>query len=219
MIDFTQKSRNWTAILYLDRMVEDWQTQISRLLQLPFVYCIHDKDHDKSGNPRKPHVHIIISFPNTTTYKHALNTFLALAAPCKNSPIPNNIIESVKNIRFMYEYLIHNTEECKKAHKHLYDPSERVSGNDFDIGFLEQLSLTDKESFISDLTVLVLVNGLVNFSDLVRYVLNNYDSKYFTVLRSNSAYFDRLLKGNYLKKYKLADLEKQKNSDPEATPT
>lgn len=179
-------------------MIDNWQLQIARLIQLPFVYCIHDKDVDSMGILRKAHVHIIICFSNTTTYKHALNTFLSLRALGKPSPIPNDTIEVVKNVRFMYEYLIHNTEECKKLHKHLYNPEERITGNNFDIGFLEQLSLTDKEIFINELTVFVLQHGVVNFADLVQLVLNNYDSKYFTVLRSNAGYFDRLLKGNYL---------------------
>ena len=194
MVDYSIKARYWTAVLYPENMVDNWQLQIARLLQIPFVYCLHDKDVDSSGTLRKSHLHVIACFPNTTTYKHALNTFLSLRAPGHPSPIPNDTIEAVKNIRFMYDYLIHDTEECRKLHKHLYDLGERVTGNNFDIGFLEQLSLTDKEIFINELTVFVLEHGVVNFADLVQLVLNNYDSKYFNVLRSNAGYFDRLLK-------------------------
>lgn len=32
-----------------------------------------------------------------------------------------------------YDYLIHDTDKCRKLGKHQYDPSERITGNGFDI--------------------------------------------------------------------------------------
>lgn len=199
-IDYNTKARNWTAILYPENLIDNWQDNIARILQIPFCYIVHDKDLDQGGFLRKTHIHIIYSFPNTTTYKHALNTVLALGDPLKPSPVPNNVIEAVKNMRFMYDYLIHDTPDCKKALKHLYKPDERICGNSFDIGFLEQISQTDKELFLDELTRVVLLNDLTNFADLVKFVLVNYDAKYFSILRSNAGYFDKLIRGNYYKK-------------------
>ena len=73
------KARYWCGVLYPENMVDEWQDKIGDLLQLPYAYCIHDKDKDKQGNLRKTHVHLILVFPNTTTYNHALNVYQSLS--------------------------------------------------------------------------------------------------------------------------------------------
>ncbi|MBR5544618.1 MAG: hypothetical protein IKU66_04015, partial [Clostridia bacterium] len=67
------KARFWVGVLYPENMVEDWETKIGDIVQLPYAYCIHDKDLEKDGDDRKVHTHIILAFPNTTTQKHAFN--------------------------------------------------------------------------------------------------------------------------------------------------
>ena len=89
-----QKAKYWTAVLYPESMIDDWQNKISDLLQIPYEYCIHDKDNlgnviktvkNKYNKPvtydasefaidkhehRKVHVHLVICFSNTTTKSH-----------------------------------------------------------------------------------------------------------------------------------------------------
>lgn len=108
-----QKSRYWTGVLYTENMLTDWEMEIGDLVQLPYSYCVHN-DVDEEGESRKEHVHIILVFSNTTTYNHAFSVFDRLSAAGRRSV---NRIESVINIRQMYEYLIHNTETCKKKNK------------------------------------------------------------------------------------------------------
>ena len=38
------KVRYWWGILYPENMIENWKDQIEDVLQLPFCYCVHDKD-------------------------------------------------------------------------------------------------------------------------------------------------------------------------------
>ena len=63
----SEKAKYWTCILYPESMVDDWQDKICDILQVPFAYCIHDKDKDGHDGDRKIHVHVEIAFPNTTT--------------------------------------------------------------------------------------------------------------------------------------------------------
>ena len=72
------KARYWQAVMYPENMIDNWQDEIAKVLQVPFAYCIHDKDIDKSGNLRKIHVHIITAYGNTTTEKRALQVFKKL---------------------------------------------------------------------------------------------------------------------------------------------
>ena len=140
------KARYWVAICYPENMLENWEDEISDLIELPYCYCIHDKDHLAEYRPkrkkdderqRKLHVHIIIAFPNTTTKAHAEDVFDLLSAEGRKcSPGA----EAVVNIRNKYDYLIHNTRKAKEQKKYLYPENERIEGNNFDIGAYEQLT-------------------------------------------------------------------------------
>ena len=73
------KNKYWTAVLYPENMISTWEQDIGDIVQVPYTYCIHDADLTESEERRKKHVHIILAFPNTTTYKHALSVFQKLS--------------------------------------------------------------------------------------------------------------------------------------------
>ena len=77
-IDTSVKARYWWAVLYQENMVDGWRDNIEELLQLPYAYCEHVADVDGKGEHRKDHVHVIIVFGNTTTYKTAMSVFKRL---------------------------------------------------------------------------------------------------------------------------------------------
>ena len=187
------KARYWTAVLYPECMVNDWEENIDDILQVPFEYAIHDRDKCSDDDERKTHVHVVIAFGNTTTYKHALSMFQKLQ--------PNiQYCEQVLNIRYIHEYLIHNTESCKKKNKYLYDASCRISGNGFDIGCYEQLSITDKRKMLRQLCDFVCEYEIYNFVDFYNHVFDKFGDDYFEVISSYSGLIERLCKGNYLKR-------------------
>lgn len=196
------KARYFWAVMYPENMIPDWDKKISDIIQYPFAYCIHDKDLRKECNEeRKTHIHLIVAFNNTTTYNFALSVFSRLNAPGQNA-IPNNKFEACINVSHCYDYLIHNTDECRKARKHLYDKSERVTGNNFDIALFECVSLDQKLKVVRDITIFVKENLISNFFDLTYLVYENWadDYLYQNVLAQYSSYFDRLCKGIYYKK-------------------
>ena len=191
----TTKARYWTAVGYVENMIENWQDEIGRLLQYPFVYCVHDKDKQGDGDDRKTHVHIVVAYGNTTTYKSALALFRKLN---KEGCEAFNTCEPVANIRYMYDYLIHDTEDSRKKGKYLYDRSERIAGNNFDIGSFEQLSIADKERMAEELEDAVIENKITNYRELYLHVKNNFDGEYKKILRTYSSHFERLCRGNFL---------------------
>lgn len=199
-----QKGRYWVGVLYLENMVESWRDDIGDLLQLPYAYCVHDKDKDEAGDVRKHHVHLILAFSNTTTEKHALNIFSLLSkvgCSCINKCLP------VLNIRHMYEYLIHNTDTCRKKGKYLYPVSERILGNNFDIGSYEQLGVAEKNDMCKELCNVIMNKGFTNFGDFYMYVISEFDdTNYFEILKTYSGLFERLTKSNY-QKHILANKE------------
>lgn len=193
----TTKARYWVAVGYLENMRSDWKEEIGFLLQNPYAYCIHDKDvTSKDGEDRKHHVHILLAFPNTTTYKSALQSFRMLNASDREA---FNTCQKVQNVRFMYNYLIHDTEDCRKKHKHLYSEKERILGNNFDIGMFEQLSLVEKKSMRREIADLIIQKNYKNYLDLYMDVVSNFSAEYEDIFCANSGHFERLLRANYLK--------------------
>lgn len=193
------KARYWWAVLYPENMIEDWENLIAEKLQLPFAYCIHDDDlekefGDQTQQKRKTHVHIIIAFANTTTYKHVTSIFSLLNAPDKRA---FNKVEAVRGIRHCYEYLIHNTETAKKDNKKQYSPNDRVIGNNFDIGAYEQISTSDKLRMSKEICNYIVEHDIYNFADLYMAVISNFDDAYFEILQTHSGFYERLIKGNY----------------------
>lgn len=138
-----EKCKYWTCVYWKENLVDNWQDIISLKFQNPCCYCIHDvKDYEEEEF--KWHVHVLLCFPNTTTYNHALSVFKSI---CVNDNSVN-YCERVFNIRYMYDYLIHDTEDAKKKKKHLYNISDRILVNSFDIHFFEQTSQLDKDKML-----------------------------------------------------------------------
>ena len=177
-----EKNRYWQAVMYPENMVDDWEDKIEEIIQKPVAYCIHDTDVTrKEGDKRKVHVHIIIAWANNTTEKAALRLFKKLEKDGKMA-IPNNHIEACAEIRKCYDYLIHDTPDCRKKKKHLYDPSARKCLNGFDIGSYEQISEKEKDDMAKELCDVIIDKMFTNFSDFYMYVISNYDTKYFNII-------------------------------------
>lgn len=190
------KARYWSAVLYPENMIADWKEKIGDILELPYAYCVHDKDLDKEDEHRKLHLHLLLAFPNTTTMAHALRTAEKLSAEGKKA-CP--VIESVISIRHIWEYLIHNTEDSKKQGKYQYDISERITGNGFDIGSYEQLSVAEKYKMSKELCDFICQHNITNFADFYLYAINNFGEEYFELIQVNSGFYNRLINGNWQK--------------------
>ena len=190
-------ARYWTGVLYPENMIDDWETEIGDIIQLPYAYCIHNTDTDSMSEHRKDHVHIIIAWPNTTTYKNAMSVFELLSAPGKSSL---NTVQRCISIRGAYDYLIHDTESCKKKGKFLYPKENRITGNNFDIGAYEQLDLAVKNNMLKEMCDMIIKEGFVNFGDFYMYVVTNFeDFNYFDILKTYSGLLERLTKSNWQK--------------------
>lgn len=197
------KTRYWVAVGYPENMVDGWQDKIDDAYQLPYAYCVHDKDKladTGEEEDRKVHVHIMLAWGNTTTYKHALSVFRKLNAPGKEA-FPT--CEPIIHVRYMYEYLIHNTPKAKKKNKYLYDASERICGNNFDIGSYEQLSEADKKNMRRALSKMILEEHISSYAVLYRQVLEMNDPAYEDVLCGYVSHFRELCRAMYLEKQKV----------------
>lgn len=191
----TTKARYWVAVGWTENMRPDWQDRIDTILQLPFAYVIHDKDVDSKGQPRPVHVHIILAFNSPTTYKNAMSVFKSLEIDGK---IAFNTAFKVNHIRNMYEYIIHATDDAKRKRKHLYDATERICGNGFDIGNYEQISQADKDRMLDELEDVIFERRFVTYGQYFMYVKHHMSAEHRKILRSYSSHLERLVRSNYV---------------------
>lgn len=205
------KARYWWAVLWLENMKDGWQDNIDEILQgIPYAYCIHDKDYEKDGDPqlpRKQHVHLMIAYGNTTTYKHAMNIFSRFSAEGKSCV---NTCEACLKVRHSYNYLIHDTNTCEKIRlreaaegrkfsKFLYPVKERVTGNNFDIGLYEQLSVEDRHNYIKRMDKLLIDSKIYDYSVAAEVFAADDDPVVFDTFLGHSSHFERMCKGIYLR--------------------
>lgn len=193
MAERINKSRYWWAVLYPENMIEDWEDKIADLVQVPFAYCIHDTDTDSKSEHRKDHVHLILVFTNTTTYKHALDVFKLLGDKAVNT------CQACVSIRYCYDYLIHDTPACKKQGKHLYGKDERITGNNFDIGAYEQLTTDEQQKMLKELNDFILKERIMNMADFWILEDRNFSWDYYPIAVKHNAMLARTCRGNYLK--------------------
>lgn len=204
------KAKYWEGILYPENMVSGWQDIIGTQLEFPYAYCIHNKDLLKdTEESRKEHVHCIIAYPAPTTGKQILKLFNRLSEFGKTCC---SVVQDKYNIRGAYNYLIHDTEESRKAGKFQYDPSLRIEGNNFDIGLYEQLSQSEKEDMVDELCAFILEQGITNYADFYLTVREKYDKGYVRLIKTYSGHFERLIKGVYHKAKEAEEKEKVKST-------
>lgn len=196
MAERINKARYWWGVLYPENMLDKWEEKIADTLQLPFAYAFHTADVDSKSEHRKDHIHLIVAFNNTTTYKHAMSIFDLLSADGKKAL---NKIEACVNIRHCYDYLIHDTDSCRKDGKHLYRLDERITGNLFDIGAYEQVGAAQKTAMLRELCDYIVEFRIQNMTDFYIAATQNFDDEYFEVIKTYNAMLERMTRGNYLK--------------------
>lgn len=197
-------ARYWWAVLYQENMRPDWRERIDDLLQLPYAYCEHTADKDSKSEHRKDHVHIIVAKSNTTSYKHIMDVFNLLSAPGKKAL---NTCEACVDIRHCYDYLIHDTKSCEKQGKEKYDPSQRITGNNFDIGAYEQINAAQKQDMLWELIGFIMSEGFTNINDFTAAAVSEFPHEYKQIIVGYNGTLERYCAGNYKKQRSACEKE------------
>lgn len=190
------KAKFWVGILWVKSMVPDWKERLDLVLQMPYCYCLHDKDLTYHGDLKDPHVHVMVAYANTTTEKHIISVFNELSA---HGAQACNKVFRVKGVEYMYNYLIHDTESAKKQGKHLYLSSERIEGLGWDTSLFNQMQQTDRLACICEIANEIKVANIQTYVDLDEHVMKTFDLSYYEILISYSSHFYRLVQGQWQK--------------------
>lgn len=188
MADKNVKKRNWAFVLYPESAPVDWLERIQKSGVMAAVSPLHDKDVNASGEPKKPHYHVILVYGNPTTFKNVESFTKSL-----NQPIP----QALEQVRGYYRYLTH-MDNPEKAQ---YAPSEIQTLNGFDIGDFVEMTKSEATKYKRELVQFIQDNDLMEYADLLDAVMAGAGpQEWFDVASSNTLFFTAYLKSRRYRK-------------------
>jgi hypothetical protein len=104
------RTRNFATVVYPESAPENWQDILSDCRIPAFISPLHDADVNPTGEPKKPHFHVILAFEGPKTVEQAVGIF---------SLIGGVGCEIVQSLRGYARYLCH----LDNPEKHQYDIS------------------------------------------------------------------------------------------------
>lgn len=92
------RTRNFATVVYPESAPTDWQEILSQQFIPAYISPLHDKDINPTGEPKKPHYHVVLMFDGKKSIEQVQEVFkLINGVGC----------EVVKSIRGYSRYLCH----------------------------------------------------------------------------------------------------------------
>lgn len=165
-----RRVRNYATVVYPESAPDGWQDILSQHFVPAFISPLHDKDLNPTGEPKKPHYHVLIMFDGVKTKEQAQDIFLSIGGVgC----------EVVQSIRGYARYLCHLDNPEKAQYKQ--EDVRSLCGADYPgtIGLV-----TDKYKAIGEMIDYCSEYNIYSYSDLLEYCrMERFD--WFRVLCDN----------------------------------
>lgn len=174
-VDDEKKGRHWLFIVYEDSAPEDWIEQLEATGISFAISPHHDKDVNPDGARKKPHYHVIVSYPNTTTYRNVKGLRTITKGPY---PLPCGSVSG------SYAYFTHK----HNPEKYQYDSSEITRHN----GWEKVLEASDVSHIMKELTLMCMIDDIREYSELIIQTMI-MDGDYQQVAMSHTHFFDRFI--------------------------
>lgn len=114
------RTRNFATVVYPESAPDDWMELLTQQFVPALVSPLHDQDINPTGEPKKPHHHVIICFDSVKTSEQAKEVFEVIGGVgC----------EPVKSLRAYTRYLCH-LDNPEKA-QYSVDDVRQFGGADF----------------------------------------------------------------------------------------
>lgn len=177
-----ERTRTYATIVYTESAPKDWQ----EILEAEHIPChispLHDKDINKDGTLKKPHIHVMLMFDSVKTRKQAEKIFKKISGVGA---------EAVNSPRAYARYLCHLDNPDKAQ----YPIEEVVSygGADYDM----HINTTkDTYTTIGEIMDFCVANNIFCFADLLLHAKEN-QSNWFRIICDNSMLLYQFLKSKY----------------------
>lgn len=169
----TSRTRNYACVVYPESAPSNWMSIISESKIPVFISPLHDKDVNPTGEPKKPHYHVLTMYEGVKTQdqvKAFFQTFGGVGC------------EVVNSVRGYSRYLCH-LDNPEKAQYSINDVTS-YGGADYmhAIG-----TSADKAKAITEMIAWVEENDIASFAEILRYSSINR-SDWFDCLINSGAY-------------------------------
>lgn len=172
------KGRNWAFVMYPESMPSDWFDRL-QMTGLPFAISpLHDRDLDPTGEPKKPHYHVMCYYENSTTSKSVKK----LVCDLVNGTIPIKL----ESLSGMYRYHIHQDN----PEKYQYDDRDRIFINGFDRNKVDALTYVEIAKIMQDIQRFIITEHITEYSDLLDILLDNELFNMWDVAKNNTIFFN-----------------------------
>lgn len=123
-----------------------------------YAFCLHDRDYAEDGECKKAHIHLLLYFSDLMTASEVCSWFHSTQFK----------IISRTDVTNEWNYLIHDSNACRKARKYLYDKSERITDNE-DYWLSRCTGSCENDKFVKMVDDMLLCNtDKLSFREFVR---------------------------------------------------
>ena len=171
------KKRYWAFVLYPESAPINWREILQQTGLAICVSPLHDKDINPTGEPKKPHYHIILCYSGPTTFKCVKSITDNLNQPI---PIP------LEQVRGYFRYLTHKDN----PEKYQYNEKDITVINDFDIDNYNDLSVSQIKAILIDIQKIIRDNNIIEYADLLDFLLDSDLLSYLDVAQNHTILFN-----------------------------
>lgn len=172
----TKRTRNFATVVYPESAPDNWQDILSEQFVPSFISPLHDKDINPTGEPKKPHFHVLIMFDNVKTSEQARELF---------DKISGVGCEVVQSLRGYARYLCHLDNPEKFQYN--IDDVKVLCGADY-VGTIGLA--TDKLKALDEMMDFCDEYDVVSFYVLSKYA-RAYRSDWSRILKESGTLFMR----------------------------
>lgn len=151
------KKRNWAFVVYPESAPSDWIEQLQQRGVVSAISPLHDKDLNATGEPKKAHWHVIVTYEGPTAQSVVERLTELLNAP---KPIP------LEQVRGYYRYLTHK-DNPEKAQ---YDEKDIQTLNGFDIRDFVEMTKSEVNAKIRIIQKMIRELDFLEYADLLDYL-------------------------------------------------
>lgn len=168
------RTRIWTAIVYPESAPDNWQDLLNEHHIEWAMSPLHEFDTNPTGEIKKAHYHIVISFTGPKSYEQVVSILEPL-----NCPIP----QRCHALKGAVRYFAH----LDNPEKYQYSIDDIVAFGGFDIAAALAPSSGERYDLICEMAAFIKENNIREYQDLFDYAADHRRHDWIPLLCDNSS--------------------------------
>lgn len=183
------RTRSFALVIYPDSAPDNWRDILDNEHIMWAESPLHCFDVNETGEVKKPHWHIALSFDSVKTLDQVKKI---------TEPLNGTIPIALNSLRGMIRYFAH----LDNPEKYQYPTDLIIGHGGLDVADLLKLSASARYSMIKKMLDYVAAEGITEFYQLMDYAMEHRYEDWFPLLCDNSAFIvDKYIKSNRQREY------------------